>query len=113
MERKLLRNLVRVRLIRRIANLEEISYELTHEYLIHKIRDWIDLEVLRVKEAQDLLRRAHNNWERHRISMSRSALVIVNAQREHMRLNNLQTAFLLSAAVEHDVDFEYWLARNR
>ena len=111
--RKLLRDLVEARLIRRVADAEQESYELTHEQLINKIREWIDLETLRVKEAEDVLRRAYNNWKRHRIAMDRSALQIIDAQRELLKLNKEQNAFILAAAVSHDFEFLYWLERNQ
>jgi len=110
--RGLLNDLIQARLIRRISDIEEESYELTHEYLINKIREWIDLEMLKVKEAQDLLRQEYNNWQRHRIPMSISALRIVDAQRERLVLNNKLNAFILAAAVTYDSEFDYWVARN-
>lgn len=111
--RELLGDLVQVRLVRRVADVEEESYELTHEHLINKIREWIDLEMLKVKEAQDLLRQEYNNWQRHRIPMDKSALEIVDAQRERLILNNKLIAFILAAAVRHDFEFDYWLDRNQ
>lgn len=111
--RTLLSDLVRVRLIRRVAGVEEEIYELTHEYLINKIKEWIDLEMLRVKEAQDLLRQEFNNWQRHRIPMSKTALAIVNAQRERLILSKKLVAFILTAAARYDLEFDYWLGRNQ
>ena len=109
----LLRDLVQARLVRRVADVEEESYELTHEYLINKIQEWIDLEALKVKEAQDLLRREHNNWQRHKIPMDKSALKIVDAQRERLMLNNDLKAFILAAAARYDFEFDYWINRNQ
>jgi formylglycine-generating enzyme required for sulfatase activity len=108
----LLTDLVQVRLIRRIANTEEESYELTHEHLINKIREWIDLEMLKVKEAQDLLRQEYNNWRRHKMPMGKSALRIIDAQRDKLALNKKVTAFILAAAINYDFEITYWLKRN-
>jgi formylglycine-generating enzyme required for sulfatase activity len=111
--RKLIGDLIQARLIRRVADVQEESYELSHEYLINKIREWIDLEMLKVKEAQDLLRQEYDNWEHHRIPMGESALKIVDTQREKLVLNNKLKAFILVAAVIYDFEFAYWLGRNQ
>lgn len=111
-QRELLNDLVKVRLIRRLGDLDEETYELTHEYLINKIRDWIDLETLKVKEAQDLLRQAFDNWQRHRIAMDKSALLIIDAQRDRLTLMSNLNAFILTAAITYDFAFEYWIRRN-
>lgn len=108
----LLTELVQARLIRRVAEVDDESYELTHEYLINKIRGWIDLETLKVKEAQDLLRQEYNNWQRHKIPMSRSAMEIVNAQREKLPLDRKLSAFILAAAIAYDLELSYWTTRN-
>lgn len=110
---RLLRDLVRVRLIRRVAGIEDETYELAHEYLINKIREWIDLDTLRVKEAQDLLRQEHNNWQRHKIPMSQTAFTVIDAQRGRLILNNNSKAFILTASARYDSEFEYWVRHNQ
>lgn len=110
--KELLSDLIKDRLIRRTIDSNEEAYELTHEYLINKIREWIDLEQLKVKEAQDLLRQHLNNWQRHKIEMSRSALEIIDIQREKLILDNKQRAFILIASTQYDYNFEYWLKTN-
>jgi len=111
--RELLTDLVSARLIRRTADVgEEEAFELTHEFLINKIREWIDLESLKLKEAQDLLRQEFNNWQRHKIPMGRTALEIIDAQREGLILNNNLKAFILAAAARYDYQFAYWIIRN-
>lgn len=110
--RLLLTDLVRARLIRRTDEFEEEAYELTHEYLINRIREWIDLAQLRVKEAQDLLRQEHNNWRRHSIPISKVAFEVIDAQRESIILTNLTKAYLLAMAIRHDLELHYWLQQN-
>ncbi|MFZ5902759.1 MAG: SUMF1/EgtB/PvdO family nonheme iron enzyme [Chloroflexota bacterium] len=110
--KELLSDLIKVRLIRRIVETSDESYELTHEFLINKIREWIDLEQLKVKEALDLLRQELNNWQRHQIPMDKSKLAIIGSQREKLMLDNKHKAFVLIAATQYDVEFEYWLKRN-
>lgn len=111
--RKLINDLIQARLIRRVAGVEEESYELSHEYLINKIKEWIDLETLKVKEAQDLLRQEYDNWEHHGILMGKSTFEIVDTQRDKLILNNKLKAFILAATVLYDLEFGYWLARNQ
>lgn len=110
--RELLSDLIKVRLIRRTVDTSEEAFELTHEYLIVKIREWIDLEQLRVKESLDLLRQELNNWLRHQIPMDKSKLAIIDSQRDRLVLDNRQKVFMLTAAIQQDFEFEYWLKRN-
>lgn len=109
--RELLNDLERMRLIRRSVEFGEESYELTHEYLINKIREWIDQQTMRVKEAQDMLRQEMNNWQRHDIRMSLAAMKIINAQREQLAMNNDSIALIMGACIDYDFEFEYWLHR--
>lgn len=55
--------LVNVRLVRtRTIDENEKVYELTHEYIIKKISEWVDTETWKLKEISELFRATYKNW---------------------------------------------------
>lgn len=106
--------LVNHRLIQRITEVRVESYELSHEYLIGKIKDWIKFEEIQIKRAEDLLRQQWNNWVNHKLSMSQAAFEIINPLREKIfPLSDGLKSLMIRASVEYSVDIPYWLTKNK
>jgi formylglycine-generating enzyme required for sulfatase activity/ADP-ribose pyrophosphatase YjhB (NUDIX family)/predicted transcriptional regulator len=110
--KSIIRNLVNRRLIVRKTDQEIECYELTHEYLIEKIKDWIDLDAYKAKEAQDMLRQEENHWKNYRLVMDISVYEAINNLKEKIVLDNSKTALMLRASIEHDMDVDYWTQKN-
>ncbi|MES2277890.1 MAG: SUMF1/EgtB/PvdO family nonheme iron enzyme [Bacteroidota bacterium] len=89
----------------------EKPYELTHEYLISRIREWIDLDALHIKEARELLKNNSFNWKQYGIAIDKKALDLINAYRDKLLIDAAQLSFMLSAAIKFDFDITYWLKR--
>jgi 8-oxo-dGTP pyrophosphatase MutT (NUDIX family) len=88
------------------------TYELTHEYLINKIKEWIDVESYKIKEAQDLLRQEENNWKSHKGIMERYKFEFIGEFKEKLILDSFKKGLLLRTSIEYNFDTDYWAEKN-
>lgn len=88
------------------------SYEIMHECLIEKIKNWIDEESYELKKAEDMFRQEENNWENYRIVMELSKYEIINYLREKLFLDKTKLGLLLRTSIKYNKDIDYWVERN-
>ncbi|MCU0285726.1 MAG: SUMF1/EgtB/PvdO family nonheme iron enzyme [Acidobacteria bacterium] len=88
------------------------SYELTHEYLIEKIKEWMNESSYDLKKAQDMLKQEENNWLNYKIIMECDKFEIINKKRTELNIDDYKSGLLLRTAVEHNIDIEYWIEKN-
>lgn len=110
--RDIVNRLIQSRLIVRKKKNEHETYELTHEYLINKIKEWIDIELFKIKEAQDMLRQEENNWKNHKGVMEQYKFDFINGFKEKLILDNFKKGLLLRTSIEYGSDIDYWAERN-
>lgn len=110
--RYIISELINRRLIIR-SHEEREEYELTHEYLINKIKDWVNSEFYKIKEAQDMLRQEENNWINHNAIMEKYKFEFISQFREKIILDNLKKGLMLRTSIEFNIDIEYWIKINQ
>jgi hypothetical protein len=103
-----LARLVRARLLHRDEVMDEIAYELAHEYLIKEIAKWISQPDLELKQAEELLARAMKNWRVHHILIPEQQLSIIYHHRALLMLNDDECDCLLRSALEEDFAVGDW-----
>jgi hypothetical protein len=108
----ILNELVDRRLATRTVDSGNEIFELTHEYLINRIKDWIDAEQYKIKEAQDILRQEENNWKNHKTLMALTIFRYVNNYKDKLILDSYKKGLLLRTAIEYDLDLDYWVKLN-
>lgn len=108
----IIRELINKRLIERKKGEDEEIYELTHEYLINKIHEWIDIEAYKVKEAQDMLRQEENHWKNYSGIMEKYKYEFINLYKEKLILDSYKKALLLRTSLEYPNELEYWTQQN-
>ncbi|MCI0528025.1 MAG: formylglycine-generating enzyme family protein, partial [Nitrospira sp.] len=79
-----LQRLMNRRLVRSLEKDDTLYYELAHEYLIEKIRDWFDEEEVALKKAQEMLERAQENYVYSSTLMPRSQVKIVEQYQDRL-----------------------------
>jgi len=100
-----LARLVDARLLRRDRVGGETTYEIAHEYLIEKIRLWIDQADLEFKRLEELLGREVANWRVYGILIPEDRLQLLYPHREQLTgLSDEAWECILHSALE--VDFE-------
>ncbi|MFA5032772.1 MAG: SUMF1/EgtB/PvdO family nonheme iron enzyme [bacterium] len=108
----IIRELINRRLIIRKKDGKHETYELTHEYLINKIKEWLDKELYKVKEAQDMLRQEENNWKNYKGIMEQYKYEFINELKDKLILDNFKKGVLLRTSIEYSTDVDYWTERN-
>ncbi|MBU1879709.1 MAG: SIR2 family protein, partial [Chloroflexi bacterium] len=102
-------DLVHARLLRRIDR----AYELVHDYLVRRVREWLDQGDRQLKEVQEMLRREVDGWRTRRLSLSRAELRLIAtcSERDRLRPSADELALIAYSAVLHDMNADVWLAR--
>ena len=104
--------LINSRLIIKYEYLEELAYELTHEYLIEKIKDWLNFESYKIKEVLEALNQEVSYWEIHKRPMELHKFEFICSYKDYIFPNNLSKAILLRTAIEYNHELGYWLELN-
>lgn len=91
---------------------ESDSYELTHEYLIGKIKKWIDDRDYKIKMAKDLLLQEENNWNNYKEVMELYKFKIINSLKKDIEPDGAKLGLLLRNAIQYDIDINYWVEKN-
>ncbi|MEZ4735959.1 MAG: SIR2 family protein [Caldilineaceae bacterium] len=106
---RVLARLIRQRLVQRLDDNQ--TYELTHDVLAATIVSWISDEEQRLLKFQELLQRELEWQQIEDLPLSADKFQRINAVREHLRLTDVEAAFLLRAAVLYNEDVPYWLGQ--
>jgi HEAT repeat protein len=103
--------LVNRRLLHREEVEGEVRYEMTHEYLIEEIREWIEPADLVLKQAEELLAGEVATWRRsdRTLLIPRDRLEMLYEQGERLKgLDDDSWACILRSAVQADFAVEDW-----
>lgn len=105
--------LVAHRLIRRVAVSGTYYFELSHEHLVSKIREWIDEPEMRAKATQDLLKQEMNNWYVFEWLMEIERFLQINQERDnpYLRLGERELRLILRCVMRYGIDIDYWVRR--
>ncbi len=102
-----LRSLIDQRLVRGVQAGE--YYELTHDYLVEEIKQWIGEDAKRVKEAREMLSRALADWRSSGMLIDLKKLQRIHAQRERLALGRAECELLLRSAARYEYEMDDWL----
>jgi hypothetical protein len=87
-------------------------YELVHDHLAQRVREWLDEGERQLKAAQEMLRREMDGWRQHRLSLSRAEMRLVDGQRDRLRPSEEELVLIAYSAVLHDISAKAWLGRT-
>jgi class 3 adenylate cyclase/AAA+ ATPase superfamily predicted ATPase len=105
----LLRTLLDSRLIRVVGDHESLSYELAHETLVSRVREWeTPLEVAR-RHAQLILRNEFRNYRRVGGLLPRDRLALLAKPEIPLQPTNEERLMLVRASVIHQFDPAFWM----
>lgn len=107
---EVLANLSRARIVRPFGS-ERIMFELAHECLIPRIKEFLSLEEIERKRASELLRREKETYEQFGRLAPRDIFGIVNQHRDSLAFDRSTLRFLILSAIRHGVEPGYWLKR--
>ncbi len=109
----ILQEIVKSRLIIKYELSETLSYELTHEYLIEKIKNWIDIESFKLKEIEDIIRQEQIHWNTHHKPMEEYRFEHICQYKNQLLLDDFQKSILLRNGLEYNKDVIFWLKENK
>lgn len=108
---QVLRRLVNERLLQRD---EFKKYELAHDYLAAKVKNWVGPEELQARRAMELLQNEVDLWHERGSLIPPSRLQDIYKQKEILpELSQDMIICLIQSAVRANFDVEYWLNRSR
>lgn len=85
-------------------------FELTHEYVIEEISDWITDDEYDVRRAQELVDQEFYNWTQDPASyISPERLTYISQKKASLRLGTRQREFLFLNALHSSTDLDYWV----
>ncbi len=108
---RILARLEDLRLVRRVGKPDQHEYEVVHEYVAHKIDEWMTERQIEVKDVQDLITRELGNYQKFGLRMQESALRVIESHRNELTISPEEMALIIRSAVHHEVDVGYWLRR--
>lgn len=110
-----LNHLVNRRLLRRLGDdIEDIQYELVHDYLLNELELNEDLRA--IKEAEELLEQGKKNWKKFGLLLNKDMLVLISQQRKQLRLTHEDICLLLMSLAEvkgYEREWRYFLSLAR
>ena len=112
--------LLKTRLIRTLSRENDVlKYELTHEYIINKINEWMDAETIKFKEVLEIFTSEYQKWDRYKNVeelMSQDLFFEINQYRDKLNLTDKQKSFILASIIcyldNDDNDLKYWIEIN-
>ncbi len=110
--------LVTARLLRiRNQSENEQVYELTHEYIIRKITEWLDAETLKIKEVSELLRIEYTKWTLYKTIMPKIQYDEIWKYRTKLNFTFQEKSYILLCLIsysEYDMEeMKYWISINK
>lgn len=109
---EIIRVLIKSRLIIKYEYSEELSYELTHEYLIEKIKEWLNYESFKIKEIEEILNQEQVYWKSQFKTMELVRFKYICQFKNMLYLDEFKKALLLRTSLEHNFDTDYWIKEN-
>lgn len=100
------------RLLRKIDVQGSTVYELSHEFLVDRVGEWLGEEDLEVKAVYEMLDRQLIEWNRYGFFLDKERLNQVNQYRDRLSLNDEKKALILASYLHNDlknVDKLYWI----
>jgi hypothetical protein len=104
----ILDKLTNSRLTRRYETKNGLEYELTHDYLVLRIVDWLGPEFWDAQRARELLRLAVPEWQARQRLLPPGDLRLIEAQRSQLNINDEEIALLFASAVSYAEPAETW-----
>jgi len=109
---RLLEELQQLSLVREVDYEGESFYELRHDYLVERLRQWLSEAELKIKDLQELLRREVNNWQQFQLLMDVDKMALIDPYRRRLKLTPETLELLIRSAVAHRFELPYWLGRS-
>ncbi len=108
---RILSRLVTARLVRRLettADENRFAYELTHDYLVHRIVRWLGEAFWDAQRAREILRDGEAGWQREGRLLAPTDLRLVLAQQDKLVFNETTTAVVWASAVAYGKNARPW-----
>ncbi len=99
--RNTLNQLLEARLVRKIPVDQSTCYELSHEYLIEEIGNWVEEKERNLKRARELLRQELINYERFGLLMTPARTVIIRKEAATLQLSEDENTLLKKSISKH------------
>ncbi|WBX64599.1 Hercynine oxygenase [[Clostridium] scindens] len=114
----MIERLVNARLVRtRTVSEGEQVYELTHEYIIRKINEWMDAETLRFKEVFELFRVEYRKWTLYKTIMPQNQYDEVWKYRNRINFMPQEKSYVLLCIISYanydKEQLKYWIVQNK
>lgn len=103
--------LVDVGLVRPVGRGKGREYELIHEVLADKIQQSIAGGVAMIRDLQDLLTRAMNDFTQFGLLINAEELKLINSARDDVVIGPEQLRLTVRSALAADLEVEYWFGR--
>lgn len=119
----IVKSLIEARLIRRISgDLHCESYELTHEYIIKKINEWMDMDTLNLNKLREMLDNELLRWQKYSVLNNfisdEEMIRELNTYKERIIHNDDIDAYILASLVNSNMldkvsinDTKYWICK--
>lgn len=113
----MIKQLTNIRLLRtKTISDEENVYELTHEYIIKKINEWMDADTVKFKEVSELFRDGYIKWTRYNAIMTQNQYNEVWKYRNRINFTSQEMSYVLLCLISY-VDYDkaqlkYWINQN-
>ena len=114
----MIERLVTARLLR-IRNQSENKqvYELTHEYIIRKITEWMGAETLKIKEVAELLRVEYTKWSLYKTIMPKILYDEIWKYRAKINFTPQEKSYILLCLISYSdyckEEMQYWISQNK
>lgn len=114
----MMERLVSARLVRTNTVSEgEQVYELTHEYIIRKINEWMDTESLKFKEVLEDFRVEYKRWIKYYTIMSQNQYDEVWKYRNKINFTLQEKSYILLCIISYPnydkEQLKYWIYQNK
>jgi len=108
---EVLAELQEARLVRCLKEEGETRYELRHDYLVERMRDWLRPSAQELRGVHELLRREVNDWQRFGRLLSPETLKQAYRYRRRLQFLPEELELLIRSAAEHQFQMSYWFGR--
>ncbi|XMB85397.1 SUMF1/EgtB/PvdO family nonheme iron enzyme [Mycoplasmatota bacterium WC44] len=112
--KSLFESIMKTRLIIPCDDNYDEYFELAHEYIINKIREWMDEEGVKLKESYEFLKVEMQKWDRFNSFIPVSVLNSIKTYREKLSLTSREIAYIIASIIKTDKFDEslvYWINR--
>ncbi len=107
--KKLLNELSDARLVRLGRQEGKNWAELSHDFLIPRIREWISDEEQNIRRAQAMIKRAMDNYHHHGLLLDEDAIQILLPFENHLDLSHQEARFIATSMLYRRYILPKWL----